>query len=222
MTYVAFLRAINVGGRGIVKMADLQKAFTSAGCRNVRTFIASGNVLFEADDLDSLRPRILKKIGTLIGVAPVIVFRTMRELEAIVNAAPFGALANDRTLKLYVMFLAGRPRQKPIFPMAMPKERLEAIGMKKGDVLLVSRRKPNGMYGFPGIWLERELGVASTARTWSTVSRLLEFARSAAVPPARRPSELRACEKTLQVIANVLAHRSRSYYSAAHERPPLS
>jgi uncharacterized protein (DUF1697 family) len=173
MEYVALLRAINVGGKGLVKMADLQKAFAAAGCRSVRTVIASGNVLFEADDLDAVRPRILKKVAALLGTEPVVIFRTLREIEAIVKAAPFGALAGDRTLKLYVMFLAGKPQRKPVFPMAMPKECLEAIGMKKGDVLLVSRRKQSGMYGFPGIWLERELGVPSTARTWSTVTKLV-------------------------------------------------
>ena len=45
MTHVAFLRAVNVGGRGLVKMTDLQKAFTADGATNARTVIASGTVL---------------------------------------------------------------------------------------------------------------------------------------------------------------------------------
>jgi len=47
----------------------------------------------------------------------------------------------------------------------------------KGDVLIVSRRKPNGMYGFPNNWIERELGVVATARNWSTVTKLAELTR---------------------------------------------
>ena len=63
MTHVAFLRAVNVGGRGLVKMTDLQKAFAAAGAKNVRTVIASGNVVFEAPGaLGSLRERIVKKV----------------------------------------------------------------------------------------------------------------------------------------------------------------
>ena len=54
---------------------------------------------------------------------------------------------------------------------------LEAIGMRGNDVLIVSRRKPNGMYGFPANWLEGELGVAATARNWSTVRKLVELSR---------------------------------------------
>src|SRR5687767_13657343 len=118
MTHVAFVRAVNVGGTGIVKMADLQKAFTAAGCRNVRTFIASGNVLFDAPGgVEALRPRILKRVGALMGAQPVIVFRTLREIEAIVKAAPFGALADEPAVKLYVMFMAAKPPRKPAFPL---------------------------------------------------------------------------------------------------------
>jgi uncharacterized protein (DUF1697 family) len=181
MTHVAFLRAINVGGTGLVKMADLQQAFTAAGCRNVRTFIASGNVVFDAPDgLEPLRPRILKKVGALLGAEPAIMFRTIRDLEAIVKTAPFGTLVHDRAVKLYVAFLAGKPARKVVYPLALPKEALEAIGMKKSDVLIVSRQKPNGWYGFPANWLEKELGVPSTARSWSTVTKVVEFAKRGA------------------------------------------
>ena len=178
VTQVAFLRAVNVGGTGLVKMAALQKAFTSAGCRNVRTLIASGNVLFEADDLAVARPRILNRVGALLGGDPVIVFRTLRELEAIVKEAPFGALADDRAVKVYVMFMSATVTPRPKFPLALPKEGLEAIGMRKRDLLIVSRRKPNGWDGFPANWIEKELGVPATARTWSTVTKVVAFAKS--------------------------------------------
>ena len=173
MTHVAFLRAVNVGGRGLVKMSDLQKAFTSAGAKNVRTVIASGNVIFDAPAaLGPIRERILKKVGALLGAEPVIVFRTVPYLERLIDAAPFGALVDDRTLKLYVLFLSGKPRRLPVFPIAIPKEVIEVPGLYEQDALIVSRRKPNGMYGFPGLWTERELGVPSTARNWTTVVRI--------------------------------------------------
>ena len=49
MKYVAFLRAINVGGHAIIKMTDLKKMFESAGMENVQTYIQSGNVIFETE-----------------------------------------------------------------------------------------------------------------------------------------------------------------------------
>ena len=173
MTHVAFLRAVNVGGRGLVKMTDLQKAFTAAGAKNVRTVIASGNVVFDAPAaLGPTRERIQQKVRTLLGAEPVIVFRTLPYLERLIEAAPFGALVNDRTVKLYVLFLTGKPKRLPAFPMTIPKEVIEVPGMYEQDALIVSRRKPNGFYGFPGLWTERELGVASTGRNWSTIVRI--------------------------------------------------
>lgn len=174
MTHVAFLRAVNVGGRGLVKMTDLQNAFAAAGAANVCTVITSGNVVFDAPRaLGPIRTRIQYHVKSLLGTDPVIVFRTLPYLTELVSAAPFGAMVTDRTIKLYVAFLAGTPTKKATFPLHIPKERLEVRGFHKDDALIVSRRKPNGFYGFPGEWTERELGVASTARNWSTVTKIV-------------------------------------------------
>jgi uncharacterized protein (DUF1697 family) len=173
MTHVAFLRAVNVGGRGLVKMTDLQNAFARAGVKNVRTVVASGNVVFEAPAaLGPLRARIVKKVTPLLGADPQIAFRTLPYLERLIAAAPFGLLVNDRTVKLYVLFLMGKPRRLPVFPLTVPKEVIEVTGLFGNDALIVSRRKPNGMYGFPGLWTEKELGVSSTGRNWSTILRI--------------------------------------------------
>ena len=175
MTHVAFLRAVNVGGKGLVKMTDLQKAFTAAGAKNVRTVIASGNVVFDAPaSLGALRGRIQQRVKALLGAEPVMVFRTMPYLERLIESDPFGALANDRTVRVYVLFLNGKPTQLPTFPMTIAKELLEVPGLHEQDALIVSRRKPNGMFGYPGLWTDKELGVASTARNWSTVVRIVE------------------------------------------------
>ena len=175
MRHVAFLRAINVGGRGVVKMTDLQQAFVAAGAKNARTIIASGNVVFEAPAaLGSLGKRIPQKVKALLGADPVIVFRTLAYLQRLVDAAPFADLVNDRKVKLYVAFLAGKPKRQPRFPITIPKEVIEVRGLHEQDALIVSRQKPNGFYGFPGLWTEQELGVASTARNWSTVTRITQ------------------------------------------------
>ena len=155
-------------------MADLQKAFTAADTRNVRTIIASGNVVFDGPAaLGPIRGRIHQNVKKLLGAEPVIVFRTLPYLEALVDAAPFGALVNDRSVKLYVMFVAGKPGRMPALPLQIPQEAIEIRGMHKQDALIISRRKPNGFYGFPGEWTEREMGVPSTARNWSTIVRIV-------------------------------------------------
>jgi uncharacterized protein (DUF1697 family) len=178
--HVAFLRAVNVGGRSVVKMTDVQAAFAGAGCGNVTTYIASGNVIFDAPaaGAPALRTRVAGAMQDLLGAAPVIVYRTARELQALVDSSPFGALVDDRRLKLYVAFVLEKPQRKPAFPLSFPKDGLEAIGMVKSDVLVVSQRRPGGMYGFPNNWIEKELGVVATARNWSTVTQLAALAAS--------------------------------------------
>src|SRR3954465_8740479 len=100
MTHVAFLRAINVGGRAVVKMIDLKAAFERAGCRNVRTFIASGNVLFDAPASlpAALKTRIAAELLKLFGNAPGVCYRTLAEIDALIAAEPFAKHA-DKQLK---------------------------------------------------------------------------------------------------------------------------
>ena len=178
MTHVAFLRAINVGGRAVVKMPDLKAAFERAGCRSVRTFIASGNVLFDAPAKlpGTLRTRIAGELVKLFGKEPGVCYRTLDEIDALIDAAPFGRLVADTTLKFYVAFMDRVPARIPNLPLVVEKELVEITAIRAADVLIVSRRKPNGMYGFPNACVE-ELGVVATSRNWNTVTKVAAFAR---------------------------------------------
>src|ERR1700694_5095327 len=110
MTEVALLRAINVGGRSMVRMTDLRDIFLAAGCRNVRTFIQSGNVIFDAP---VKRAAALQKVRValpvVLGVEPEILFRTLRAIEALVARPPFKGVQAGPRVKLYVAFLSRAP-----------------------------------------------------------------------------------------------------------------
>jgi uncharacterized protein (DUF1697 family) len=172
--YVAFLRAVNVGGHAIVRMSDLRDAFAAAGCLEVKTFIQSGNVIFAVPD--QLAKRVLAeipvKLRALLGKEPGIMFRTAREMENLVAAAPFQDHEEDPEVKRYVAFLVARPKKKPALPLQSDREALEVLAMKDRDLFILSRRKPNGMFGFPNEFIEKELGVAATSRNWNTVTRI--------------------------------------------------
>jgi uncharacterized protein (DUF1697 family) len=178
--YVAFLRAINVRGHALIAMTDLCAAFESAGCRNATSFIQSGNVIFDSGAADTapLFRRVHRKVRALAGGEPEIVYRSLGDLEALARAKPFDGLEDDRLLKLYVVLLAAKPVKRPRLPLEDAKERLEVIGRTGLDVLLVSRRKPSGMYGFPNAFVEQAYGVPATSRNWNTVRRILERARA--------------------------------------------
>jgi uncharacterized protein (DUF1697 family) len=127
----------------------------------------------------ALDRRVRTNLARLLGTEPVIVYRSIDVLRKLVARAPFGALTDDRSLKLYVMFVVAKTKRRPQFPLQLSKEGLAAIGMIRGDVLIVSRRKPNGWYGFPTTWIERELGIVTTARSWSTIARIVALAARA-------------------------------------------
>lgn len=159
-------------------MSALKAAFERAGCRNVRTFIASGNVVFEgpAKLPAALIARVASELMTLFGKAPGICYRTLEEIDALIAASPFGSLATDKSLKLYVAFMDRVPVTVPKLPLIVEKELVEIKSIRSADMLLVSRRKPNGMYGFPNACVE-ELGVMATSRNWNTVTKVAAFAR---------------------------------------------
>ena len=178
-TYLAFLRAINVAGHAIVRMTDLRDAFAAADCKKVRTFIQSGNVVFESEKAAAaVFESVRDSLRDLIGGEPEVFFRTMRDVERLVERAPFKRFEAEPKIKLYVAFLSRKPRLHPTLPLRLPKEALEAIAMGDREVFIVSRRKANGFYGFPNNFIEKELGVAATSRNWTTVTKIATFARS--------------------------------------------
>jgi len=186
--HVVFLRAINVAGHATVKMRDVLEVFVSAGGRNVRTYSQSGNVVFDAPG-SRARAVLLKTRGQLrrlLGEEPEIFHRTVRELDRIVRATPFGDLTGHRELKLYVVFLSRKPAATAALPIASAKERLEIVATHGREAFVVSRRKDNGFYGFPNTFVEQALGVRATSRNWSTVTKLAEFTRGLEAPGASR------------------------------------
>jgi len=105
--YFAFLRGINVGGHR-VKMERLRELFEEAGGQNAATFIASGNVIFDADAKDeaALERRIEKHLHTGLGYEAATFLRSLAELRAIVSHQPFPESEADKEgHTVFVLFL---------------------------------------------------------------------------------------------------------------------
>ncbi|HEU5219742.1 MAG TPA: DUF1697 domain-containing protein [Gemmatimonadales bacterium] len=105
--YVAFLRALNVGGH-VVKMDRLKKLFEALGLANVRTFIASGNVLFDsaAKDPGALEKKISRHLEKELGYEVATFIRSAAELQRIAACAPFPDTAITPGARVYVGFFA--------------------------------------------------------------------------------------------------------------------
>jgi len=171
--WVALLRAINVGGH-TVKMDRLRALFEELGFTGVSTFIASGNVLFEAD-ADEARhvERIERHLRTSLGFEVGTFLRTAAELEAISRLEPFPAHPETGRISRYVAFL-GAP------PPAATRRRIEALS-NEIDQLRVHGRDIHWLcHGtsmdstVSGAVLEKTAGTSSTVRNLNTVGRLVK------------------------------------------------
>ena len=170
--YVAFLRAINVGGH-TVKMDRLRELFVRMGFSSVETFIASGNVLFHshADDTGTLERHIAGGLEAALGYPVATFIRTPGELKTIAQHWPFDESERDRPHSYYVAFL-GSP------PDASAEARLQALSTPvdafhvDGRELYWLRRDALGESSFSGAVLEKTLGQPATVRNGRTVSKL--------------------------------------------------
>jgi uncharacterized protein (DUF1697 family) len=122
-------------------------------------------------------PTVRGKLRAALGEEPEVVLRTVREVEHLVDASPFTQRAVKPGIKLYVVFLSGRAHTRPAFPLVCLKEALEVVAMTDREVFVISYPKKNGFFGFPNNFIEKALGVPATSRNWSTVTKLVEFAR---------------------------------------------
>jgi uncharacterized protein (DUF1697 family) len=106
MVYVAFLRGVNVGGKGIVSMAAIKEALIALGLSDVRTYINSGNVIFStrASDARPLTARIEKALEQHTGMAIKVLVIDHRTLKKMVDAIPRNWV-DDKTMRTYVLLL---------------------------------------------------------------------------------------------------------------------
>jgi uncharacterized protein (DUF1697 family) len=175
--YVAFLRGINVGGHKQIKMAELSRIFESLGLRKVKTYILSGNVLFETTETN---PEVLiRKIETglqkVLGYEVSIILRTISELEALMKQNPFKLVKGDAEVKKYVTFLSEKHQSKLKIPVLSPKKDWEIIHLNPREVFVVAF-PVKGRYGESMALLEKEFGKSVTTRNWNTVVKVLALA----------------------------------------------
>jgi uncharacterized protein (DUF1697 family) len=171
MKWVALLRGVNLGARNKVPMAQLRTLLEDAGYENVRTYIASGNVLLDGPaGKKKLASELERLVLNSFGVTTAVILRKPRELAAAVEAHPF-----DDTSETHVAFLAARPAKAA----AARLEDVDPGAVLAGTELYL--RLPRGVHGsrLSNARIESLLGVAATLRNWRTVVALAELAAEA-------------------------------------------
>ena len=174
-SYVAFLRGVNVGGKNKVPMKELRAVLDGMGYQNVRTYIQSGNILFDADDFDEERVagEMHAAIQEHFGVSSPVVLRSAPELEAVAAHVPLDA-SSIEPVKLHVMLLNKVPAPEDVARLDPDRS--------PGDTFVVQNREiyvhfPNGAARTKlGVdYFDRVLGVTATARNWNTITTLLDM-----------------------------------------------
>lgn len=170
--YLALFRGVNVGGNNKLPMKEVPAIFTECGCRDVRTYIQSGNVVFNAPAKVAAQvpSAIMRKVRDRFGFESRIIMRTLEELGAVLLANPFldkGAAEN----RLLVSFLADLPDPagvQQLDPNRSPGDSFAVVGREiyfhysEG----MARTKLTSQY------FDSRLKTVGTARNWRTVQQL--------------------------------------------------
>ena len=175
MKYIALLRAVNVGGKNKLKMADLRVALESIGLDQVQTYIQSGNILFESDETEaSLKPRIERAIEERFGLALDVVLRTLPELDDMVEHCPFAQHQESESessspATMHVALLDAPPQGEDISRLdrfVSDSEQYQVVGR---DVFLLLKQGMGNSKMAPQV---HKLGTSATLRNWKTLNRL--------------------------------------------------
>lgn len=177
--YIAFLRAINVGGH-TTKMDYLRKLFESLGFSNVETFIASGNVIFESpsNNTQALEKKIESRLHKALGYKVAAFIRTGAELAAIANYKPFRQTDLDRAVAFNIAFLAAKPDDNSKRKLMALRTEIDDLHVHGREIYWLCRKKQSEST-FSNAVLEKALGTQSTLRGANTVKKMAEKYASA-------------------------------------------
>jgi uncharacterized protein (DUF1697 family) len=176
--YISLLRGINVGPQKTVKMEELVALYESLDLENVRTYLRSGNVLFDSGDPEPeiLAATLEEQIIRTLGFPVKILIRTAADIRQITTNNPFLQEDAKDPKTLHVTFLSDLPSAVLLDDVNMIKDETDRFVIRGREVYLSC---PNG-YGrtrFSNTFFERKLGLAATTRNWKTVMALAAMAK---------------------------------------------
>ena len=172
--FIALFRGINVGGKNSLPMKELVSLLEDLGCRSVKTYIQSGNAVFESKEKDASRlsNKIRIEIKKRRGFEPYVLLLGLEEMEKAIAGNPF---PETEPKSLHIGFLASTPANPDL-------KALE--GLKKKSERFFLRDKVFYLYAPEGVGRsklaassEKLLGVSMTDRNWRTVCKIRDMVK---------------------------------------------
>lgn len=172
-TFVALLRAVNVGGGSPLRMADFSGVLTALGCARPRTLLQSGNAIFEAraEGGTTLADRIQQALRTRLGLTTEVLIRTAGEWRGLIAKNPFPEEAKLDPSHLLVVVLRDSPSPtswKTLRSTIVGRERIEGTSREA----YLYYREGVGKSKLTAAVIERHLQTVGTSRNWNTVLRI--------------------------------------------------
>ena len=179
------LRAVNVGGAGVLPMSELRSILERSGVRRVETVLQSGNVIFDTDPTDptALERRLTDLVVSTTGVRTQLLLRTGAEWSRIVRDNPFPDEAREDPGHLVVTILKEAPASNAWRRLDGAIRGSERVRPHGREAYLVY---PDGIgrSRVTATFIERTLGTVGTSRNWNTVLRIHRVLSRAELSPA--------------------------------------
>jgi uncharacterized protein (DUF1697 family) len=176
-TYIALLRGINVSGKNLIKMDALKKSMESIGFANVRTYIQSGNILFDIENATSsqISQLIINKIDKDFGIQLPVMVKTLEEWESAIKENPFLPEYSDALDCLHLTFLEKQPEESMIQKI-LPLQNGPDHCIILEDRIYLYCPEGYGRTKFTNTYFENKLKAKATTRNWKTILKLKEIA----------------------------------------------
>ena len=182
--YVALLRGINVGGNNLIKMPALKACVEALGMQNVSTYIASGNVLFDAAGAATrVAAQLEAGLSKEFGYTARVTLRTAAQLRAVVERAPKGFGKAPAKFRYDVIFLLDGLTASAAAGQLDPRAGVDQVWAGDGVVYfsrLIARAAQSRLSKVVSLPVYKQM----TIRNWNTTSKLLQLASGRRVTKA--------------------------------------
>lgn len=174
-TFICLLRGINVGGNRIIKMDHLKEWFNQLGAVNVRSFIQSGNIIYQAKKAIPVKA-ITESINKNVGFIVPIIQLTLEEFETIIQSNPYIKQKKDEAF-FHICFLSAFPESNT---MDLLKKKFAATEVFEIKENAIYQYCPNGysQSKLTNSLIDKSFGLVSTTRNWKTCLSILEIVQT--------------------------------------------
>ncbi len=177
MTYIALLRAVNVGGHNLLNMDRLRAVVTRLGFTDVQSILQSGNVVFHGENLSTLQIGTMLEdaLRTQAGLQTDLFVYTPSQWNALVEGNPFPAEAKQDPAHMVVMFLKTIPDRAFVSQLRSQISGSEMI-RAKGNLVCIVYPRTIGPSRLTSSLIEKMFQTRATGRNWNTILKLSRLA----------------------------------------------